>query len=474
LTRLSEQQTPVATLLQAGSQRRLLWSYGLGDAGTGMAATQMGFYLFVFFTSVVGLPAWMAGCVLMVLKVWDGINDPLVGFLSDHTRHPWGPRIPWILFGGVPLGICIMATWWVPPGGIWMKFSLLVLIASITQVAYTCVNLPYSALSAELTPDIDLRTRLNAARFTGSIIAGLSGIVLAAGLGLKVSECGGTAVRAEAFMHMGLVTGLAIIIGSLLCGWGLKPFAAHCQQPSGHPEPLKQQLLRIARNGRFLRVLGLYLLLWCALQLMQTVALLFLTVVMHVPGGWSTWILVPFQLSALVGLQLWSWVSSRWGRIPALRWGGLLWIAACMMAMLLIPLNGDLGPFASLGNSVSFVFLVITILTVGLGASTAFLIPWSLLPDAIDADPDKPAGLYTAWMVVIQKFGIGLSVFMLGNGLSLSGYRACTAPELLPSSALTTIRLCMGLIPAVMVVLGLLVVRRWPRRPHNHALSLQP
>jgi GPH family glycoside/pentoside/hexuronide:cation symporter len=102
------------------------------------------------------------------------------------------------------------------------------------------------------------------------------------------------------------------------------------------------------------------------------------------------------------------------------------------------------------------------------------LIPWSLLPDAIDADPDKPAGLYTAWMVVIQKFGIGLSVFMLGNGLSLSGYRACTAPELLPSSALTTIRLCMGLIPAVMVVLGLLVVRRWPRRPHNHALSLQP
>ena len=78
--------------LGQAARRRLLWSYGLGDIGTGMAATQLGFYLFVFYTGVAGLPAWMAGLVLMVLKVWDGINDPLVGWLSDHTKHPWGPR----------------------------------------------------------------------------------------------------------------------------------------------------------------------------------------------------------------------------------------------------------------------------------------------------------------------------------------------------------------------------------------------
>jgi GPH family glycoside/pentoside/hexuronide:cation symporter len=83
-----------------------------------------------------------------------------------------------------------------------------------------------------------------------------------------------------------------------------------------------------------------------------------------------------------------------------------------------------LPPFGSFGNGVALVLLVLTIMGVGLGAATAYLIPWSLLPDAIDADPDKPAGLYTAWMVIIQKIGIGFSVFMLGNGLSLSGYRA--------------------------------------------------
>ena len=443
------------------TQRRLLWSYGIGDAGTGMAATQMGFYLFVFFTSVVGLPPWMAGSVLMVLKIWDGVNDPFVGFLSDHTKHRLGPRLPWIIWGAIPLGLAVMATWWVPPGGVWMKFAFLVFIAFLTQTTYTCVNLPYSALAAELTSDVDQRTRLNAARFTGSILAGLTGIVMAAWL----INGGGAA----GYQRMGIISGLMIACGTLICAWGLKPFAINCQHPSNKPEPLAQQLLRIARNNRFLQVLGLYMLLWCALQLMQPVALLYLSVVMHLPESWSTWILVPFQLSALAGLQLWSWVSSRWGRIPALRCGSLIWVGSCLVAMVLRPLNGDLPPFGSFGNGVALVLLVLTIMGVGLGAATAYLIPWSLLPDAIDADPDKPAGLYTAWMVIIQKIGIGFSVFMLGNGLSLSGYRAA-AGMVQPDSALTTIRLCMGVIPAVMVVLGLLVVRRWPRRVHGQGV----
>ena len=103
--------------LGRAARRRLLWSYGLGDIGTGMAATQLGFYLFVFYTGVAGLPAWMAGLVLMVLKVWDGINDPLVGWLSDHTKHPWGPRLPWMAGSAIPLGLALVAMWWVPPGG---------------------------------------------------------------------------------------------------------------------------------------------------------------------------------------------------------------------------------------------------------------------------------------------------------------------------------------------------------------------
>ena len=114
--------------------------------------------------------------------------------------------------------------------------------------------------------------------------------------------------------------------------------------------------------------------------------------------------------------------------------------------------------------------LISLIVMVGLGASTAYLIPWSLLPDAIDADPTKPAGLYTAWMVFSQKLIIGLSMQLFGVLLSLSGYISASqcsgALNYIeqPTSAIAMIRICMGLIPGILVALGLLVMRGWPHR----------
>ena len=107
---------------------------------------------------------------------------------------------------------------------------------------------------------------------------------------------------------------------------------------------------------------------------------------------------------------------------------------------------------------------------VGVGAATAYLIPWSLLPDAIDADPSKPAGLYTAWMVFGQKLIIGISMSVFGALLSLTGYistEICDGALSFieqPQNALLAIRMSMGLIPAIMVLLGLMVIRRWPDR----------
>ena len=104
-------------------------AYGLGDAGTGLAATQLGFYLFPFFICAAGLPAFIAGSLLTVSKVWDALNDPLIGWLSDHTRSRWGPRLPWILTAALPLGISLAAMWWVPPGDVGQKTVYYVVMA---------------------------------------------------------------------------------------------------------------------------------------------------------------------------------------------------------------------------------------------------------------------------------------------------------------------------------------------------------
>jgi GPH family glycoside/pentoside/hexuronide:cation symporter len=347
-----------------------------------------------------------------------------------------------------------------------VKFWIFVLISIVANSLYTCVNLPYSALAAELTTDVPLRTRLNTARFTGSILATLVASVLAGVLVKDLQD-------PSAYLPVGLVSGLIITVTTLICGWGLVPSARHCQRPVSHPGTTRRLLGRVVRNGRFVRVLGLYLLLWCALQLMQAVALFYLPMVLQVPEGWSRWILLPFLVSTLLGLWLWNRLSHRRGRLVALRLGSGLWVAGCLAVLVLPPLDPSFGPTGSWANLVKLVALLTTITTAGIGASTAYLIPWSLLPDAIDADPEKPAGQYSAWMVLAQKVCISVVMVVYGGLLSLSGYEQALGSHQ-PASALITIRLCMGLLPAVLVVLGLVVMRHWPQKGQQPMVQSTP
>ena len=456
-----------AAELRGAARQRLLWSYGLGDVGTGMGAALIGFYLLRFYVAA-GLPPWLAGLAYGMGRLWDAINDPIVGWLSDKTaNHPWGPRLPWIVWSSLPLGLAMAVMWWLPP---WsdtsVLFAIFLAISVLANSLYTCLNLPYTALAAELSSDVNLRTRLNTARFTGSILATISAALLA---GLLVRDLG----DASTYLPAGLASGVIIATTGLICGWGLLPFARHSRRPETAAGTTRQLLQRVGGNGRFLMVLGLYLLLWCALQLMQAVSLFFLPVVLQVPEHLSKLILLPFLLSSLAGLWLWTRVSHRHGRVAALRWGGGLWIAGCLLVMVLQPLDPALGVLGSPGNSFKLLALVLTIVVAGFGASTAYLIPWSLLPDAIDADPQKPAGQYSAWMVLAQKVCISAVIALLGVLLSASGYSESLAATAQPASALTAIRLCMGLIPALLIVLGLLVMRRWPEQG-RHRLAQTP
>ena len=207
---------------------------------------------------------------------------------------------------------------------------------------------------------------------------------------------------------------------------------------------------------------------------MQTVALIYVEDVLNVPTYIAKWIPIPFQISALVGLQIWTRVSNKLNRISALNYGAIMWIISCTAALFLpslskISLAGD-SLFLNASNIFLFILLIFIICLIGIGASTAFLIPWSLLPDAIDEDPEKPAGLYTAWMVLIQKIGIAFSVQLLGFLLDLSGYQSCFVDKdglnIIEQcySAQLTIRLCIGFIPSIFVIIGLLIMRKWDRK----------
>ncbi|NJO52895.1 MAG: MFS transporter, partial [Leptolyngbyaceae cyanobacterium RM2_2_4] len=88
-------------------------AYGAGDMSGGITANLQAWSLLIFLTNVAGLNPALAGQVLLIGKVWDAINDPVVGMLSDRTRSRWGRRYPWIFLSAVPFGLSFFLMWWV-------------------------------------------------------------------------------------------------------------------------------------------------------------------------------------------------------------------------------------------------------------------------------------------------------------------------------------------------------------------------
>ena len=277
-------------------------------------------------------------------------------------------------------------------------------------------------------------------------------------------------------MAVGLLTGLLVTGSTLACGWGLAPSALHCQRPIRDEGTTRRLLSRVGRNGRFLRVLGLYLLLWCGLQIMQTAALIYLPVVLRLPESWSNWILLPFMVSTLAGLWVWNGVSRRGGRIRALHLGSALWIGGCALAMVLPPLNAAITPLGSAGNIARLVLLVGTIVVAGLGASCAYLIPWSMLPDIIELDElqtgQRREGVFYSFMVLLQKIGLALGLFLVGQALEWSGFIESLPGQpdpAQPASALMAIRFAVGPLPTVCLIAGLFLTYFYPITREVHA-----
>jgi glycoside/pentoside/hexuronide:cation symporter, GPH family len=160
-------------------------AYGAGDLGPAITANISVFFLLIFFTNVAGIPAGLAGSVLMIGKIWDAVNDPVVGMLTDKTQsRRWGRRLPWMLYGAIPFGIFFFLQWIVPQfsseqsSNVWPLFWYYVAIGVLSQVFYTVVNLPYTAMTPELTQDYDERTSLNSFRFSFSIGGSIVSLIL--------------------------------------------------------------------------------------------------------------------------------------------------------------------------------------------------------------------------------------------------------------------------------------------------------
>ncbi len=441
-------------------------AYGAGDLGPAITANIMAFYLLIFFTNVAGISPVLAGTIQLISKIWDAVNDPIVGVLSDRTQSRWGRRLPWLLYGAIPFGIFYFLQWIVPQfspdpvANMWGLFWYYVIIAIVFNSLYTVVNLPYTALTPELTQDYNERTSLTSFRFSFSLGGAILSVILALVIFSEIAD------PKQRYLVLGAVCAVLAVLPLYLCVWGTRDrvLAFESQRRDTHnceSIPFFQQMRIVFSNVPFLYVTGIYLCSWLGVQITAAIIPYFVIYCMGISDQDVPKIIIAVQGTALVMLSVWSYISKRVGKKAVYFMGMSLWIGAQAGLFFLQP-----------GQVVLMYFLAVI---AGFGVSTAYLIPWSMMPDVIEIDElttgQRREGIFYAFMVLLQKLGLALGLFLVGIVLQWSGFKETAGPAVpeQPASALLAIRLAVGPLPTLCLIAGLILAYFYPITREVHA-----
>jgi len=149
--------------------------YGIGDLGNAVVNSAIQFFLMKFYTDGALVMPALAGNALLIGKIWDAVNDPLFGWFTDKTKSRFGKRRVFMIFGAIPLAIAIALLWFVPVADRVWTFVWIAATFILFDTAWTLTNVPYYALTSELTDDYDERSSLTTYRMAMAVPAYLVG-----------------------------------------------------------------------------------------------------------------------------------------------------------------------------------------------------------------------------------------------------------------------------------------------------------
>ena len=424
--------------------------YGAGDLGFSLTSTIVGAYFLFFLTDVVQIKPAVAGIAILIGKTWDYINDPLIGHLSDSTRSRWGRRRPFLLFGAIPFALAFIMMWYTPP--FTSSTALTVYYAAayvVFDAAATFVYMPYFALTPELTEDYDERTALTSYRMFFSIF----GSLLAFTVPLMIVGTF-TPENAERVLTMAIVFGVI----SALPLWLVFFNTEERQSFATQEKPKMVPALKAAfKNRPFVFGAIIYLLTWICMDIIQAILLFFIKYVLKLEDQ-SELIMALIFVTAIFSLPLWEYASRKLGKRYAYAIGVAFW-AIVQLALI------------SVGSSVSLSVVVILCVMAGIGVGAAHVLPWSILPDAIEWDEyntgERHEGVFYSLITLMQKIASSVAIPLTAVMLSVTNYVPNAAQQ--SSSAVLGIRMLMGPIPAVLLTIAIIFAVKYPLDREQYA-----
>jgi len=431
-------------------------SYGFGDLASVLYWQTFMLYFTYFYTDVFLIPAGAAATMFLISRVWDGVNDPMMGMIADRTRTRWGKFRPYLLWICVPFAIVGVLTFTVPDFGMSGKMIWAYTTFILIMMLYTAINIPYTALLGVISPDSDERTSVSSIKF---LFAFSAGIIVSASLLPMVKVLGGTNA-ARGWQMTFVIYGIAAVIFFMIAFLGTKE---RVQPPKTQQSSVKKDLYELVTNKPWLILLAttITFILFVAVKSSVTVHYF-----KYVIG--SQQVLLPFlkhdtygfetltsayntigQISSFIGVLLVSWFARRIGKKRAFM---IIFIVAIFSTGIVFLLNAK-----------HLLLIYLFQITGSLTGGPLSVLLWAMYADTADyaewKNKRRATGLVFSASTMSQKFGWAFGAFVALSLMSQVGFapnQAQSAESLKGLISLFTI------IPAALGVVALLISIFYP------------
>ncbi|TGM03748.1 MFS transporter [Leptospira barantonii] len=416
---------------------RVMAGYAAAEIGITAVEVLAQIYLLEFFVTAVGLKASLAGIALAVAVLWDAISDPLMGYISDHTRTNFGKRRPYILSGGILLGLSVFLMF-SPPSleTQTQKFFFLLLVYLLVNTSMTVLAVPHIALGGEMAFVPSERTRIFGWRFFFSNV----GFILVLILPSVFSALFPTQDEVSRLLITRNYTSIAIAgILIVTCAIAFLTTKGRDQtataadfkkSPETKADPRRNKrigfsgLKSVFKNRYFLPLIAAFIIATFGRTFNSSIVNLYYKYRIRLTEAEiGLMILVPFVICLILSILLWVYLAGKFGKKWPAFWGVFL---LGLMTVIVYPLFPERG-----------IVPILFVAVFGGFFAGAILLFDSLVADIVDYDElisgqKREGWFFGLWKMatkVARALGLGLGGILL-SGIGYQEGSADQIPEL--------------------------------------------
>jgi len=413
-------------------------AYSLGSFATALAYQSFAIYLIFFYVDVMKLSPYLAAIGMIIFGIWNAINDPILGYLSDRTRTRWGRRIPYLAFGILPLGLFYYLLW--VPGfselnQVFQLFIYFVLAICLFDTFYSLIAINLVALYPEMFRDLTERTQVNSLRQSFWMLGLGAGMILPP---LIYANLG--------WGWFGLIFAVTITLCFLLALWGCRENLVYSQEPQpGFMDSIRATF----KNRPFWLFTTANMLTQYSLIMALASSPFYSKYILHLRNEETVSFMVLAFSVAIFSLYIWRKLLLRFEKKHCWQ-GALLLLMLALLPCLFV--QQDHTP------------LLISVFLLGFGLGGILLLEDILLSEIIDSDEittgKRREGTYFGINNFVNRLAILLEAISFGGVFIVTGYNRFIFSQ--PREFIYGLRLLIAGFPIVALILAFVIVSFYP------------